>query len=85
MPDDVTEENPNIHYRESLTVWGMTMSAQMRGLHGLALYHRDDAPRSSEDGQPYQMPVFDAILLRDLLNAATERGELPAPATEEQK
>jgi len=81
VSDDTTEENPNADYRSSLTIWGMTMSAQMRGQLGLALYHRDDAPRSTEDGQPYEMPTFDVVLLRDLLNAATDRGDLPRPGT----
>ena len=83
--DDVVEENPNIHYRESLTVWGTTMSAQVRGLGRIALHHYDGALRSTEDGHPYMLTTLDAVLLRDVLNAATERGFLPKPATEEQK
>lgn len=81
MPDDdVREENPNLHYRVSLTIWGKTCSAQMRDGQ-LAVHHYDDAPRSTEDGEPYLLPVFDAVLLRDLLVAATERSYLPEPAT----
>lgn len=70
------DADTNIHYKLSLTVWGSAMSAQMR-VGQLALHHYDDAPRSTEDGQPYLLPVKDAVLLRDLLIAATERGDLP--------
>lgn len=74
---DSTPENPNVHYRESLTVWGQTMSAQVRGLATVAMHHYDDAPRSTENGQPYLLTTLDAVLLRDVLNAATDRGFLP--------
>jgi hypothetical protein len=66
---------------DTLTIWGETISAQIRDYQDgtqLALHVRDDAPRSSEDGQPYQLPTADVVLLRDVLNAATERGFLPA-------
>jgi hypothetical protein len=72
---DTAPENPNIHYRESLTVWGQTCSAQMRGLAELAIHYYDD------EGQPRVLPTLDAVLLRDLLNAATERGFLPRQAS----
>ena len=81
---DAPEENPNIHYRQSLTVWGTTCSAQMRDGQFM-LHHYDDAPRSTEDGQPYALTVLDAVLLRDVLNAATERGFLPEPVMEEHR
>jgi hypothetical protein len=77
---DTASENPNIHYRESLTVWGQTCSAQMRDLAEFVLHHYDNAPRSTEDGQPYILPTLDAVLLRDVLNAATDRGFLPRQA-----
>lgn len=45
--------------------------------HGaLYLAHRDDAPRSPEDGQPWQLTAAEARALRDLLNVATARGVL---------
>jgi hypothetical protein len=69
------------HYRESLTVWGETCSAQMRGLAELVIHHYESAPRSTEDGHPYILPTLDAVLLRDVLNAATDRGFLPRQAT----
>jgi len=75
--DIVGIENENVHYRESLTVWGQTCSAQVRDLGTIALYHYDNAPRSPEDGSPYLLTTLDAVLLRDVLNAATDRGLLP--------
>jgi hypothetical protein len=77
---DTPAENPNIHYRESLTIWGPNISVQVRGLATVAFYHLDNAPRSTEDGQPYLLTTLDAVLLRDLLNAATDRGFLPESA-----
>lgn len=71
----------NIYYRESLTVWGTTCSIQARGASGIVLHHMDGAPRSSEDGQPYEIPAADAVLIRDVLNAATDRGFLSAEIT----
>lgn len=74
--EDMTPLDANVHLKQSLTVWGATVSAQMReGV--LAVHHYDDAPRSTEDGKPFLLPVADAVLLRDVLNAATERGFLP--------
>ena len=69
-------KNDNVHYRQSLTVWGETFSAQMRDGQFL-VHHYDDAPRSTENYEPYVLPVRDAVLLRDVLNAATDRGFLP--------
>lgn len=74
---------------QTLTVWGETMSAQFRDCQTLAgeaapqlmIHHIAGAPRSSEDGRPYALPAADAILLRDMLNAATARGELPPRPT----
>lgn len=66
---------------DTLTVWGDSISAQIRDYTpetALALHIREDAPRSAEDGAPYLLPLADAVLLRDVLNAATERGQLPA-------
>lgn len=71
---------------QTLTVWGDTMSAQLRDTQTvdgqpaptLVMHHYEGAPRSSEDGKPFVLSAIDAVLLRDLLNAATERGELPA-------
>lgn len=77
---DTTPENPNIHYRDSLTVWGETCSVQVRDLATVAINHYEDAPRSTEDSEPYLLPTLDAVLLRDLLNAATDRRFLPQPA-----
>lgn len=42
----------------------------------LYLAHRDDAPRSPEDGAPYRLTDREARALRDLLNIATARGFL---------
>lgn len=77
--DHTNMQETNVHYKQSLTVWGETYSAQMRD-EAFAVHHYDGAPQSVEDGQPFMLPVPDAVLLRDLLNAATERGFLPAPA-----
>ncbi|KQU33531.1 hypothetical protein [Rhodococcus sp. Leaf233] len=71
----------NSLYRETLTIWGETCSLQVRGQAGLVLHHPDDAPRSREDLHPYEIPVADAVLIRDVLNAATDRGELPSEIT----
>ncbi|WP_280389894.1 hypothetical protein [Nocardia wallacei] len=74
-------EPMNEYLHDTLTVWGEAISAQVRDTTPattLALHVRDDARRSSEDGHPYILPIGDAVLLRDVLNAATERGELPA-------
>lgn len=73
--------NENIYYRESLTVWGDTCSMQVRGKAGIVLHHMHGAPRSGEDLHPYVIPVADAVLIRDVLNAATDRGDLPADVT----
>lgn len=61
---------------EGLTVWTGTVSIQVRDGY-VALHVRDDAPRSTEDGHPVEMPVADATKVRDLLNIATARGQLP--------
>lgn len=42
----------------------------------LAIAHRDDAPRSPEDGNPWILDTEAARALRDLLNIATARGFL---------
>jgi hypothetical protein len=42
----------------------------------LILHHVDGAPRSPENYHPYVIPAADARILRDLLNAATDRGVL---------
>ena len=55
--------------RESLTTWGETFSAQIRP-GGMALYMRPEAPRSTEDGQPYLIEWADIAKLRALLDAA---------------
>lgn len=71
----------NDHMHDTLTVWGDSFSAQLRDYvsgTALALHIRDDAPRCDEDGHPYQLSTADAVLLRDVLNAATARGYLPA-------
>lgn len=62
--------------RETLTIYA-TLSAQVRdNQFSLIIYHREGAPRSSEQGTPYVSQIEDARLLRDLLNAATDRGVL---------
>lgn len=76
MPKGQHSTNLNAHMRESLTAWGETISMQMRHPHALYLHHMAGAPRASEDGQPWLIPVADARILRDLLNAATDRGQL---------
>lgn len=73
---DVTQDDPNVHYRQSLTIWGGGFSAQMRD-GTLAMHHYDGAPRSSEIGEPWLLDLKTTVLLRDMLNAATERGFLP--------
>lgn len=70
-----------------LTVWGKHLSAQVREYHKLdgtkyignhlMLYFREDTPVSPEDHRPFEITPEDAILLRDLLNEATRRGDLP--------
>lgn len=79
-PANGTEDgaDDNIHYRESLTVWGPRISAQVR-IATMHLHHYEDAPRSTEHGHPWVLETLDMVLLRDLLNAATARGELPRP------
>lgn len=42
----------------------------------LYLAFNDNAPRSTEDGQPYRLGLIEARALRDLLNTATARGAL---------
>jgi hypothetical protein len=81
---EVEQPRPNEPMNEllhdTLTAWGETISAQIRDCTPeakLVLAVHDNAPRSSEDGHPYLLPVADVVLLRNLLNAATERGELP--------
>ncbi|WP_068059191.1 hypothetical protein [Nocardia xishanensis] len=74
-------DSMNEHLHDTLTIYGETISAQIRDYTPetkLVLHVRDDAPRSTENGHPYELPIGDAVLLRDVLNAATERGELPA-------
>lgn len=67
---------PKWDVRETLTIYA-TLSAQVRdNQFSLIIYHREDAPRSSEQGTPYVSQIEDARLLRDLLNAATDRGVL---------
>lgn len=70
---------------QSLTIWGEHISAQIRSyaalkgnarVASLVLAHVLRAPRSREDGRPYVIGADDARKLRDLLNAATARGEL---------
>jgi hypothetical protein len=75
----VEPDDPNVHYRESLTVWGPCCSAQVRNLGQVYLHHYETAVRSSEDGEPWILSTLDAILLRDLLNAATARDFMPSP------
>jgi hypothetical protein len=67
MGDPITPEE-----RMGLTVWGETFSAQIRP-GGMALYMRPEAPRSTEDGQPYLLEWPDVAKLRALLNEAEER------------
>lgn len=42
----------------------------------LYIHHRDGAPRSSEDLQPWRLDLVETRQLRDLLNLATARGLL---------
>ena len=56
----------------SLTVWGETISAQMRD-GSLVLHAKDNAVYSSEDGHPLLIPPGDTELLHALLDAARER------------
>ena len=82
LPDpesDVAPEDPNVHYREALTIWADCMSAQVRAEGEIAMHHYDQPPRFSEAGEPYRLSSSAACLLRDLLNAATVRGFLPRP------
>ncbi len=60
--------------RGGLTIWGETISAQIRE-GTMALHVRDDAPRSTEDGHPVIMPQEDVAKLRALLVEAETRGE----------
>lgn len=58
--------------RQGLTVWGETFSAQIRP-GGMALYMRPEAPRSSEEGQPYLIEWPDVAKLHALLDEAKTR------------
>lgn len=69
----------NEQYREALTIWAARISAQVRNHDEVVLFHYPGAPRSTEDGKPFQLNTLDSVLLRDLLNAATTRGYLPKP------
>jgi hypothetical protein len=63
--------------RDTLTVWGDAFSAQIRDYTpetNLVLHIGDDA---------YELSTADAVLLRDVLNAATERGYLPVVGQEQ--
>lgn len=62
--------------RQGLTIWGETISAQIRDESDgrkLALYIRDDAPRSPENGHPAIVSPSDVLKLRALLNEAETR------------
>lgn len=71
-----------VEERDGLTCWGDTFSAQVRDtvdMEGneapvLVIHHYADAPRSTEDGHPWELPQHDAEKLRELLNEAAERG-----------
>ena len=63
--------------RGGLTVWGDTISAQIRDEH-LVLHVREDAPRSTEDGHPVLVSPSDARKLRALLVEAEHRGQFPS-------
>jgi hypothetical protein len=64
--------------RDSLTIWGEAISAQIRdfsdlpGTH-LALHIKENAPRSSENGNPVIVGPGDVAKLRELLNEAAAR------------
>jgi hypothetical protein len=69
----------NENYRESMTIWAVRISAQVRNHDEIVLFHYPGAPRSTEDGKPWILTTLDSVLLRDLLNTATARGYLPKP------
>lgn len=71
---------------DALTFAGATVSVQVRSYANLvdggadvnlAVFHPKGAPRSSENGRPYELAELDVIKLRDLLDEATRRGLLP--------
>lgn len=65
----MSEANDVLTYEERNGLWikGEVISAQARHHGQLALYVRDDAPRSTEDGHPVILPAGDVQKLRALL------------------
>ena len=69
---------------QTLTNYGQHIVAQVRDTVTLSggndttviIHHPNGAPRSAEDGHPHYTRAGDARLLRDVLNAATDRGLL---------
>lgn len=62
----------NREEREGLTIWGETISAQIRDGE-MALCVREDAPRSTEDGRPVIVSAGDVLKLSELLSEARGR------------
>lgn len=58
--------------RDSMTIWAETSSAQIRP-GWMALYMRPEAPRSTENGQPYLIERADLAKLHALLDEAHTR------------
>ena len=61
--------------REGLTIWGDTICAQVRDGE-MALNIMDDAPRSTENGNPVIVSARDVLRLYALLSEARGRFEL---------
>lgn len=85
-PPRVRSESLEEHELDSLTFTGGTIAVQVRQYGNLvdggqdvnlAVYHPKTAPRSRENGRPYEVAELDVIKLRDVLNEATRRGLLP--------
>lgn len=70
---DETNDVLTFEERGGMTIWGEAISAQVRDHGQLALYIRDDAPRSTEDDHPAILPAGDVNKLRALLEEARQR------------
>lgn len=77
---------------QTLTMWGVHLSAQIRQVATLVtvdplrmgplettlvIHHLEGAPRSPEEGHPWVIGYSDVERLRDLLWCAEQRGQLP--------
>lgn len=58
--------------RQGLTIWGETISAQVRDNGAIVLHHMDGAP-TAESADLFAIPADDVAKLRALLDEAANR------------